>query len=80
MNEAYDAGPSLHSVAVTAVDHLIETRHRGFRRTTAVPFHHRCGQPLNLDLGIQHQLCPPAGRCALPEARFSNAVPRCYYQ
>ena len=37
MDEADDAGPTLHTVAVASVDHLIEPRYRSFRRAAAVP-------------------------------------------
>jgi hypothetical protein len=54
MDEADDAGPTLHTVAVASVDHLIEPRYRSFRRATAVPLHHRHRQTFDLDLGIEH--------------------------
>src|ERR1700692_1760163 len=56
VNEADDAGPSLHTVAIAPVDHLVEPSHRSLRRADAMPLHHRHGETLDLDLGVEH--CP----------------------
>jgi hypothetical protein len=68
MDEADNASPSFHAVAIAAIDHLIEPGHRSLRRTGSMPLHHRHRQTFDFDLGVEHYPVLRAGAAASPPA------------